>query len=89
MFQTIKSWPVLILGPKVTPPGHVSIQVAQLNTQASNLRSHLSSWVTQDTASVKSMKSHFRQALVDIINIIKISAARVFFALFDSFNIQR
>ena len=32
MFQPIKSWPVLILGPKVTPPGHVSTQVAQLNT---------------------------------------------------------
>ena len=69
MFQTIRSWPVLILGPKVTPPAHVSIQVAQLNTHTQH--SEESSVKLGDTRHCLSLvnEKSFPSALVDILNL--------------------
>ena len=89
MFQTTYSWPVLILGPKVTPPGHVSIQVAQLNTHTQ--QSEESSVKLGDTrhclslVNEKSFPSGFGQHHQHNQDHCRNS----FFALFNSFHIQR
>ena len=60
---------MLILGPKVTPPGHVSTQVAQLNTHTQH--SEESSVKLGDMRHCLSLvnEKSFPSALVDIFNL--------------------
>ena len=69
MFQATNSWSVLILGPKVTPLGQVSTQVAQLNTHTQH--SEESSVKLGDMRHCLSLvnEKSFPSALVDIFNL--------------------